>query len=313
MIVVLTGGWEAMRRISALAALLVALACAPAEQEPAAADTTSLEIANAGLATPESAVHDPAGDVYLVSNINGAPSDKDDNGFVSRIGPDGAVLALKWIDGAGEAVTLHAPKGLAITGDTLFVTDIDVVRLFDRSTGAPLGELAVAGATFLNDIAVGPDGTIYVTDTGIRISAEGMQETGTDAVYRLTPTGATPILQGGELGRPNGVTADTAGIVVVTFGSGAIFRVDPATGARSDLPAPPQGQLDGVVGLADGSLLVSSWAGSRVYRLAGGQWTALGDSVPSPADLGFDTRRNRVLIPVFQENRVLIRPVHGGR
>jgi sugar lactone lactonase YvrE len=298
-----------MVKSSALAVpLAAALACAPAERAPAG-DAAPIEIANAGFATPESMLHDPVGDVYLVSNINGAPSDQDDNGFISRIGPDGAVLTLKWVDGATEPVTLHAPKGMAIKGDTLFVADIDVVRLFDRATGAQLGERAVPGATFLNDVAVGPDGTVYVTDTGIRITAEGMQETGTDAVYRLTADGATAVVQGADLGHPNGIVVDTAGIVVVSFGSGAVYRIDPETGMRAELLAPPQGGLDGVVALSDGSLLVSSWTGSRVYRLTAGGATAVGDSVASPADIGFDAGRGRILIPVFNENKVLIRPI----
>jgi streptogramin lyase len=300
-----------MRRTSALVVLLgaAALACVPAEREAAEDADQPIEIASAGFATPESMLHDTTADVYLVSNINGVPSDKDDNGFISRLGPDGAVLALKWIDGAAEAVTLHAPKGLGIKGDTLFVADIDAVRLFDRSSGAPLGIRGIAGAAFLNDVAVGPDGTVYVTDTGVRITADGMEETGTDAVYRLAGEGAVTLASGSDLGRPNGLAADSAGVVVVTFGSGAVFRLNPATGERTDLPAPPQGALDGVVLLADGTMLVSSWTGSRVYRLGEGGVGTVGDSVPSPADIGFDARRSRVLIPVFNENRVLIRPL----
>jgi sugar lactone lactonase YvrE len=297
-----------MRIPVVLAAALLALGCAPAERQPA--EESPIEIADAGFATPESVLHDSVADAYLVSNINGGPSDKDDNGFISRVGPDGAVIALKWIDGAADAVTLHAPKGMALKGDTLFVADIDSVRLFDRSTGAPLGGRGVAGATFLNDVAVGPDGTVYVTDTGIRLTAEGMQETGTDAVYTVTGDSAAVLAAGPELGHPNGIVADSAGVVVVSFGSGAVYRID-ILGARSDLPGTPQGQLDGVVRTADGSLLVSSWAGSRVYRV-GPQGGAVGDSVPSPADIGFDARRGRVLIPVFTENKVLIRPVHEG-
>ena len=62
------------------------------------------------MSTPESALHDPEADVYLVSNINGGPGDRDDNGFISRVSPDGQVLDLKWIDGADPGVTLHAPR-----------------------------------------------------------------------------------------------------------------------------------------------------------------------------------------------------------
>jgi hypothetical protein len=30
----------------------------------------------------------------------------------------------------------------------------------------------------------------------------------------------------------------------------------------------------------------------------------VGDSLPSPADIGFDVGRSRVLIPIFSENRI---------
>ena len=70
-----------------------------------------------------------------MANINGAAAEKDGNGFISRVSPQGVVLDLKWIDGASPGVTLHAPKGMAIVADTLFVTDIDCIRRFHRVTG----------------------------------------------------------------------------------------------------------------------------------------------------------------------------------
>src|SRR5687768_18220722 len=78
---------------------------------PVASDSFTVE----GFSTPESAFYDEAADVYLVSNINGSPAAKDDNGFISRVSPDGTPT-LKWIDGAAPNVTLHAPKGLAVIG-----------------------------------------------------------------------------------------------------------------------------------------------------------------------------------------------------
>ena len=140
------------RRALALAAMLCA-ASPLYGQEP---------IPVGDMSTPESALHDPEADVYLVSNINGGPGDRDDNGFISRVSPDGQVLDLKWIDGADPGVTLHAPKGSAVYGDRFYVADIDVVRRFDRTSGAPLGAWAVPNAGFLNDVAVGADGTVYV-------------------------------------------------------------------------------------------------------------------------------------------------------
>jgi sugar lactone lactonase YvrE len=190
-------------------------------------------------------------------------------------------------------------------GDTLFVSDIDAVRLFDRNSGAPLGSRTIRGASFLNDIAVGPDGTVYVTDMGVHAD---FSDAGTAAVYKFGPGGrAVTVSKTPTLGGPNGLVVDSTGVTVVTFATGEVYRLDPATGARTDLPRPPAGQLDGIVRLPDGSFLISSWAGQAVYRLANGAYTTVIDSVPSPADIGWDSRRNAVLIPVFTQNRVEVR------
>jgi sugar lactone lactonase YvrE len=250
-------------------------------------------------------------DVYLVSNINGGPTDKDDNGFIARLAPTGAVLALKWIDGAAENVTLHAPKGMAVRHDTLFVADIDAVRLFDRTTGAPQGAWPLDGAAFLNDLAVGPDGTLYVTDSGVEPGEGGLVPNGRDGIYRRDGERWAAVVTGAGLGSPNGILADSAGLTVVTFVSGEAYQVDPASGARSMLAKPEAGGLDGVVRLPDGSLLIGSWGAQHVYRLSPTGTFSLGsDSVQSPADIAFDARRHALLIPDFLTNRVLIRPVH---
>ncbi|MCY4074567.1 MAG: hypothetical protein OXH04_03950, partial [Acidobacteria bacterium] len=117
---------RALRRAALALAAVLLLAPPIHGQEP---------VVVTGMATPESAVHDPEADVYLVSNINGGPGDVDDNGFITRLSPDGTITHLKWIDGEDPAVTLHAPKGSAIHGDRFYVADIDTVRVFDRTTG----------------------------------------------------------------------------------------------------------------------------------------------------------------------------------
>jgi hypothetical protein len=296
-----------------LAILALLAACAPAERadETAGPAAVALDVTDAGFATPESVLHDAAADVYLVSNINGAPLDRDDNGFISRVSPAGEVLALTWIDGAADGVTLNAPKGMILRHDTLFVADIDAVRLFDRRSGAALGEWPLDGAAFLNDVAVGPDGTLYVTDSGLEPGDGGLAPNGKDGVYRREGDRWVAIVTGAGLGNPNGIVADSAGVMVVTFGSGEVFALDPVSGERTPLPKPDQGGLDGVVRLADGTLLIGSWGAQGVYRMApGGAFGRFGtDSIPSPADIGLDATRGALLIPDFLGNRVLVRPV----
>lgn len=323
------------------AAIPVAAACKKKESKPAttaetktdagggatasgaldagAADTPDKPVEDAisvpGFDTPESVLHDATDDVYLVSNIvAGKPSDKDDNGFISRVQPDGKV-DLKWIDGGKPDITLHAPKGMAIVDDTLYVTDIDVVRMFDRKSGAVKGEIAVDGATFLNDLAA-IDGVLWLTDTGVKISDKGIEETGTDAIYRIDADNkVTKVMGGADLGHPNGVAgiSDTE-VRVVTFGSGEIYKVTVVgdeggiTGEKSEVTKIAGGQLDGVVEMPDSSLLVSSWEKQTVYRVdEDGKATEVVTGVESPADIGLDASRRRVLIPLFNKNTVEIR------
>ena len=154
-----------------------------------------------GLATPESVLYDSVMDVYVVSNMNGNPAAKDDNGFLSRVAPDGRVVELRWVDGASDSVTLNAPKGMGIRGDTLFVSDIDEVRMFDRTTGRSLGSTPIRGVSFLNDIEVGSDGTVYVTDTGVKAD---LSPSGSDAVLRVRGRNTC-----GARASPSGSTAYT--------------------------------------------------------------------------------------------------------
>lgn len=263
-------------------------------------------VADVGFRTPESVVHDTARDVYLVSNINGGPLDTDDNGFISQVSPDGTVKELHWIDGAAPNVTLNAPKGMAVLGDTLFVADIDCVRYYEIELGEELGSMCRDGAVFLNDVALGPNGELFVTDTGSgEEDARGDQA---GALFRFHLDGASARLAAGpQLGRPNGVAVGSRGIFVVSFGSGEIAQFD-ASGKRTVVMPASDRQLDGIVFLPDGGFLFSSWGDQAIYRVTGdGMVQVLFQGIPTPADIGYDARRNRVLIPVFEEDRIIIR------
>jgi sugar lactone lactonase YvrE len=273
---------------------------APTPPPPPPAPTAAQKYT--GLSTPESVLYDADADRYLVSNINGKPDVVDNNGFISILSPDGGVTTPKWIEG-GKKTKLNAPKGMALVKGVLYVSDITTVRMFDAKTGASKGEVAIPGSTFLNDLAAGPDGKVYVSDTGVKFGASGPEPTGTDAVYVIEKGHAKALAKGKELGGPNGLLVVDNGVVVVTFGSGEVYRLDDK-GKKQDVSKPPKGMLDGVVQLGD-SLLVTSWEGSAIYKgKLGGTFDAVLSDQKSPADIGYDTKRGRVLIPHFLEDMV---------
>jgi sugar lactone lactonase YvrE len=273
----------------------------PADEVPLSSGTRIL--ADVGFDTPESVLHDQEQDVYLVSNIGGDPLAKDGNGFISRVSPDGQVEA-RFIEGGRAGVTLDAPKGMALVDDTLVVADIDVLRLFNRRTGAPQGTLAVRGATFLNGVAAGPDRrTIYVSDSGL---TTGFKPSGTDAVYRIVDGKISKLAQGTDLGQPNGLLPDKGGTWVVTWGSGELYWLSNA-GKRERVEKLPKGSLDGIVRTPDGLLLISSWEGSAVFgRQSGKTFRPIVSGVSSPADIGYDKKRRQLLVPLFEKNALVI-------
>ena len=291
--------------------LTLLVACGGGERPPAA-DTTPAapagpeRVATAdGFSTPESMVFDADQRVWFVSNINGSPSGKDGNGFISRLTSDGVIDSLHFIQGGRGGVSLDAPKGLAITGDTLWVTDINVLRGFNRKTGAPVATIEFGRrALFLNDIASAPDSALYLTDTGI-IIADSMTHPGPDRIFRVKGRTITVSAEGAHLQGPNGIVWDDAEkrLIMVPFGGTTIFTGKEGSGAIPMGVGP--GQHDGVVVL-DGRILVSSWADSSVSAVGPTGATKVISGVPSPADIGLDAAGRRLGIPIFTENRVEI-------
>jgi sugar lactone lactonase YvrE len=261
-----------------------------------------------GFQVPEAVRYDADLDVYFVSNVNGNPSQRDNNGYIARVHPDSLNAPTVIARGGERGLNLNAPKGLAIQGDTLFVADIYMLRKFNKRTGEYLGAVSLRdyGATFLNDIAVGPDG-IYITDTGIAFDEHGnMTHPGENRVFKVNGLRVEIALRGDSLMNPNGITWDAknARFILAPFGGTNLQAWNPGTAQTTNLVAGPGG-YDGVEVLANGNILVSSWTDSTVHVVHGGSHIMpLVRNVPAPADIGVDTRRNVLAIPRFNDGKV---------
>ena len=251
------------------------------------------------LQAPEAARWDFDQNVWFVANINGDPFGKDNNGFIARLTPDGKVDSLKFIAGGRAGVTLNAPKGMAIVGDTIWVADIDAVRAFNKRTGAAAGSVKVSGAKFLNDITAGPDGTLYITDSGL---GPKFSHPGPDRIYQIKGGKATVAFESKELAAPNGITFMEEALLIVPFMGTSLVSWSPGEKTVRPIGTGP-GQQDGIEILPDNRLLVTSWADSSLFILDDGKATRVAYPVPSPADIGFDGK-SRVAVPLLMENRV---------
>ncbi|HAN91293.1 MAG TPA: hypothetical protein DCQ33_04330, partial [Nitrospira sp.] len=180
-----------------------------------------------GLESPHSFLADPATRSYFISNINGEADARDNNGFITKLSDDGRITAFKFIEGGRGDVTLHAPKGMVVVDDVLYVTDLDTLRAFDKTTSKPLATLALprpaagGAAQSLTDVASDGQGHLYLADQG------------SNAIYRvdLVPTLTLSLyVSGAHLAGPSGVAVHpkTGHVVVVSYDSGKIFDITQA-------------------------------------------------------------------------------------
>jgi hypothetical protein len=173
------------------------------------------------LHQPEGVKYDADQDVFFISNMVGFGSVKDGNGYIVEVKAGDLSIGKVFAENGRAGVVLDAPKGMAINGDTLWICDIDKMRAINRKTGLYLGDIDLKpyGALLLNDVTIGGDGAMYITDTGILMTEKGVIYQGADKIFRLAGGKVSIVASGAGLMRPNGITWDKESnrLVVVTF------------------------------------------------------------------------------------------------
>ena len=297
----------------ALAAVLAASPLTQAQTAPAPAASQPFVAGTPLKLTPntkvygsfrfsESLSYDADRDLYVSVNAGMAQDLVPNDGYVSLINPDGSVHTLKWIGVNRNGLTLNHPLGSNIARGMLYVVDIDTVRWFDMKTGEPKGNIPVNGAGRFNDLEVAADGTIYATVTGTP------QDPTTWKVYKITAQGESSVLiTGAPLSMPNGIAFDAVGnLVVVNIGTSDVLTFLPDGTLVATEHAVDPGN-DGIVVAADGTKYVSSVRLGTVSRIRPGQKAEIiASGIPSAASMTYDSKRNRLVIPMNDWNAIAI-------
>jgi len=233
----------------------------------------------------ESTLYDPATDVIYVSNGNTKAGEKDNDGFISVVNPDGTVKDLKWVEG-----NLHAPKGMALLGGKLYVTDIDEIKIIDIATASIEKTVPVDSAIFLNDLAT--DGQqLYFSD-----SRAGK-------IYSMTPEGNYTNISATNP-NVNGLECYD-GHLYALDGDGLKKFSNDGNYTQETINAEVTGG-DGLVILNDSTFVASRWHG-EIFFIRGAETTVILDTQAdksNTADIGFVSGKNLVIIPTFLKNEV---------
>jgi DNA-binding beta-propeller fold protein YncE len=303
------------REIWVALVLAVSLAgCAQQTSPSASPDAKPLRVVSEqtvkGFAFPESVGYDSQGRVLYVSEFGSElkPLEKDGKGRISRVSLTGQVLDRQFLPTSGEL--LNKPKGIWIAGNRLWVTDIDVVWVFDLKTRRGK-KLALPGIQFANDPTV-MGKALYVSDN------RG------DQVYRVEPADfletsgepkVTRMFQGKSV-NPNGVYPGRDGsLLVVGFmspeQSRGIYSVN--AGGEVKTLAPSLGRLDGLYQMDDGTILYTDWNAGSLLRWSPKGTETLAKGFKGPADFCVVPEAGGLLVVVPDLVQGELRLVHLAR
>jgi len=275
------------------------------------------------LQAPQSFLADPNGGGYFISNANGEPDGRDNNGFITKLDTDGKVTNPQFIRGGDGRTVLHAPKGLAIVGKTLYVADLDAVRGFDVETGNPVITVAFPAnargtattAPSLADLAHDGHGVLYASDPAA------------NAIYRIDTTkqhAVSVLVRDDRLAGPKGLALHpkTGLLIAVSFNKGMIHAIAP-DGTITELVSNSilTGRfrnLDGVDFDTWGNMYVSDPTAGKIWRIRPDQrFDVIAEFLPSPGDIAVDRKNHLILVPYQYSNAAemngLEAPVKGDK
>jgi hypothetical protein len=252
-----------------------------------------------GLESPNSFVGDPSGKEYFISNINGEPDARDNNGFITKLDTDGKIIHLKFIQGGVSDVLLHAPKGMALVGRILYIADLDQLRGFDKTTGALITTVSFPSLSraqvSLTDVTASPTGFLYASDQTA------------NSIYRINPAANHQVdllIHDERLAGPAGIAVHpkTNHLIAVSWEKGKILEITPE-GQLTELES--NGfftsrfqNLSGVDFDQWGNMYVSDFTKGKIWRMTRDhRFQVIAEYLPAPADIGIDRTNNLILVP----------------
>jgi hypothetical protein len=287
---------------------VIASACGSSEQTatppaqsagpaPATGRVTAGWTVTEGVETPESVYVDAPSGAVFVSMIAGQPGDRDGNGRIMKLTADGKLVTASWVSG------LNAPKGLRSYNGTLWTADIDELVGMDIASGRVSSKTKIDGAQFLNDVAVGDDGTVYVSDM---LASK---------IYAVKDGKASIFAEGDDIEYPNGLLVEGDRLVVGGWGKpeadfttkvpGHLFVLDLKTKKKTLITLQPLGNIDGVESDGRGGYIVTDYPkGQLIHVSASGEPRVLKTWMPGAADLAFVPVGSIAIVPHMNENTI---------
>jgi sugar lactone lactonase YvrE len=246
--------------------------------------------------TPESVFYDAERDLLYVTSFDMRyAASEEPTGYISKMSLEGEVLDLEWVAG------LNAPTGMGIWEDKLYTTERGILTEIDLDAGVVSNRYPIEGSDFLNDLVIGPDGSIYMSDTRPSSHIDSR-------IYRFKDGEVEVWLDTDEIDRANGLWIHDGELIVGNTGDGILKAVNLEHKTVRDIACLGAGVLDGIRVDNRGNFLVSHWEGQVYVVSPAGEIVEVLDTLPervNSADFEYIRDRDLLLIPTFVDNRVV--------
>lgn len=261
--------------------LISALAAAIATTSPTPRNADIAWVASGEFCEPETVLPLPD-DTLLVSNV--CDFKKQGNGFLTLLDATGQTIDWRIVEG------LDAPLGMTLAGNRLYVVDNNQVKVLHWPGYEPLETIALDTAV-ANDIAVAPDGTIYVSDTGKH------------QVIKRAPDGSQTVLTGeSRFESANGLGLHGDYLYV---GGARLWCINLADYSVKTIGPEWLADIDGIEFEAGGTLQITPVGGPLIrYRRDGSADAFVGKGISS-ANHGYSEKLKLAFIPTGFDNTVI--------
>lgn len=237
------------------------------------------------LPVPESVLYDGKEDILYASLMDGKSTVRDGKGGIAKIGTNGKVIDLNWING------LNAPKGMGIYKNKLYVADLTEIVIIDIPHKNVLQKITVDSAKVLNDITIDANGVVYVSDPW------------TKKVFKLENN--NPSIYLNNLVEPNGLKA--TGNYLYMLDNGKLYKIDKQRNKQAVAEGMDE-NTDGIEQIKKGEFIITCWTGVIYHVTENGEKQMLTDTRKEEqysADIGYNKKKKIIYVPTLANKTVI--------
>ncbi len=180
----------------------------------------------------EDLVYDSSGNMYIADTYNNVVRKINTSNKISTLAGSGSYGDKT---GSNSGAEFALPKGIAVSGDTVFVADTYNHKI-KKISGGQVSTLVSEGLSYPEGLYI-KGSTLYISDTG------------NNAVKKISTSGGTMSIVNASVSSPKKLTTDSSGnyLYVAEGGSYQVVKIDLASGSKNTIAG------SGSAGYSDGA------------------------------------------------------------